>query len=99
MTGRSLWSLIREISDNSDQKKLIIICFFHKELTCMKEYALKMYYIKYLKEIRKVSDSTVKHYQEALRYISKYLVQKGKIKETIYEIQDKGELEIIKIAG
>ena len=35
----------------------------------MKEYALKMYYIKYLKEIRKVSDSTVKHYQDALRYI------------------------------
>ncbi|MBQ9870163.1 MAG: hypothetical protein IJM32_10945 [Ruminococcus sp.] len=62
----------------------------------MKEYALKMYYIKYLKEIRKVSDSTVKHYQEALRYISKYLVQKEKIKETIYEIQDIGELEIIK---
>lgn len=62
----------------------------------MNEYALMTYYIKYLKEIRKVSDSTVKHYQDALRYISKYLVQKEKLQQTVYEIQDLGELEIIK---
>jgi 5-methylcytosine-specific restriction protein A len=62
----------------------------------MNEYVLMTYYVKYLKEIRKVSDSTVKHYQEALRYISKYLVQKKKLKQTVYEIQDIGELEIIK---
>lgn len=62
----------------------------------MNEYVLMTYYIKYLKEIRKVSDSTVKHYQDALRYISKYLVQKEKLKQTVYEIQDIGEFEIIK---
>ncbi|MDO4961647.1 MAG: hypothetical protein Q4E57_07325 [Eubacteriales bacterium] len=62
----------------------------------MNEYVLMTYYIKYLKEIRKVSDSSVKHYQDALRYISRYLVQKEKIKQSVYEIQDIGELEIIK---
>ena len=62
----------------------------------MNEYALLTYYIKYLKEIRKVSDTTVKHYQEALKYISKYLVEKEQISKTVYEIQDIGELEVIK---
>lgn len=62
----------------------------------MDEYVLMTYYTKYLKEIRKVSDSTVKHYQDALRYISKYLVQKEKLKQTVYEIQDIEELETIK---
>lgn len=62
----------------------------------MNEYVLMTYYAKYLKEIRKVSDSTVKHYQEALKYISKYLAQKGKIQQTIYEIGDIDELKIIK---
>lgn len=38
--------------------------------------ALKEYYAKYLTEVRKVRDSTVKHYFDALSYISKYL--KGK---------------------
>lgn len=62
----------------------------------MNEYVLMTYYKKYLKEIRKVSDSTVMHYQGALRYISKYLVQKEKLQQTVYEIQDIGELEVIK---
>lgn len=35
----------------------------------MNQYVLMTYYVKYLKEIRKVSDSTVKHYQQALRSI------------------------------
>ena len=39
-------------------------------------YILMMYYAKYLKEIRGVSDSTVKHYQGALKHISRYLVKK-----------------------
>lgn len=62
----------------------------------MDEYVLKKYYIKYLKEIRGVSDSTVKHYQEALKYISKYLVEKGKLQQTVYEIQDIEILENVK---
>lgn len=56
-------------------------------------YVLEQYYIKYLKEIRGVSDSTVKHYQDALRHISRYLVGKGKLQQTVYEIQDIEELD------
>jgi len=62
----------------------------------MDEYLLKTYYIKYLKEIRKVSDSTVKHYLDAMKYVSKYLVQKEKLKQSVFEIQDINELEVIK---
>lgn len=62
----------------------------------MNEYVLRTYYIRYLKEIRKVSDSSVKHYQDALRYISKYLVQKNMLQESVYEIQNIGELEVIR---
>ena len=46
----------------------------------MNEYVLLTYYAEYLKKIRKVSDSTIKHYQQAMRYISKFLVEKEKIK-------------------
>lgn len=62
----------------------------------MDEYVLLTYYAEYLKKIRKVSDSTIKHYQQAMRYISKFLVEKGKIKQSIYEVQNLDELVIIK---
>ena len=62
----------------------------------MQSYVLKTYYTKYLKEVRKVSDSSVKHYDEAMRYISKYLVSHGLINESVYEIQDINELEKIR---
>lgn len=64
----------------------------------MSEFVLRTYYIKYLKEIRKVSDSTVRHYQDALRYISKYLAQRKKLQRDIYEIQDIEELTRIRTA-
>lgn len=62
----------------------------------MIEYVLLTYYIIYLKEIRKVSDSTVHHYQDALKYISKYLVKRKKLQQSIYEIQDIEELKTIR---
>lgn len=62
----------------------------------MNEYVIMTYYTKYLKEIRKVADSSVKHYQDALRYISRYLVKKNKLQKSIYEVQDIGELEVIR---
>lgn len=62
----------------------------------MGNYALMIYYIKYLREVRKVSESTVNHYQEALKYISKYLVGKNKLRHTVYEIRDIRELEYIR---
>ena len=62
----------------------------------MDEYVLLTYYAEYHKKIRKVSGSTIKHYQQAMRYISKFLVEKEKIKQSIYEIQNLDELVIIK---
>lgn len=60
------------------------------------EYVLMEYFSRYLREIRGSSESTVKHYLDALRYISKYLVKAGKIESSIYEIKDIGQLEIIR---
>lgn len=62
----------------------------------MHNQVLMKYYIKYLREIRGLSDSSVGHYTQALRKISAFLVEKEKIQETVYEIQDIGELDIIK---
>ena len=60
------------------------------------KYVLMTYYVKYLKEIRNVSNSTVEHYQQALKHISKFLVEKEKLKQSIYEVQNMDELEILK---
>lgn len=62
----------------------------------MKEESLQLYYEKYLKDIRQVSNSTITHYTQALRTVSKYLVDDRKIQNSIYEIKDIGELEVIK---
>lgn len=39
------------------------------------------------------SDTSVKHYLGALKTISEYLIQKGKLKKSLYEIRDIEELE------
>lgn len=57
---------------------------------------LKEYYIRYLKQVRGNSDSSVNHYIGALQTISKYLVERGKLVSTIYEIDNIRELEIIR---
>lgn len=59
-------------------------------------YPFRKYYEKYLKEIRKVSNSTIGHYIDAINSISKLLIQKNKIKNSLFEISDVNELEIIK---
>lgn len=59
-------------------------------------FMLQEYYVKYLKEVRGVKDSTVKHYLDALNYISKYLVNDRRIETSVYEITDVGELEVIR---
>lgn len=59
-------------------------------------FVLKEYYVKYLREVRGVKDSTVKHYLDALNYISKYLVEQKRIETSVYEISEIGELEIIR---
>lgn len=59
-------------------------------------YVLKEYYVRYLKKVRNVKDSTVNHYIDALSYITRFLIQREKIHQSIYEIADIGELEIIR---
>ncbi|WP_310603605.1 HNH endonuclease [Anaerosporobacter sp.] len=58
-------------------------------------YVLKEYFIRYLKIIKK-KDSTVNHYIGALDYITRFLIQREKIHQSIYEITDIGELQIIR---
>lgn len=59
-------------------------------------YALLEYYIRYLRDIRKVSESSIKHYTGAINSISKVLVEQGKIEKSVYEVKNLGGLEIIR---
>ncbi len=52
-----------------------------------KEYILKEYFSRYIMEVQNDSASTAKHYLEALKYVSKILVARGLIKESIYEVE------------
>ncbi|MFV0539070.1 MAG: hypothetical protein ACK5M3_17145 [Dysgonomonas sp.] len=52
--------------------------------------------MQYLKKIRGNSSSTITHYLSALDVISSYLIQKQKIRTTIYEITDLNNLQLIK---
>ena len=51
--------------------------------------------MKYLKQVRKLSDSSVNHYTQALRRISQILRKHSKISESIYELKDIGELTVV----
>lgn len=57
---------------------------------------LKEYYSRYLTEIRGLSQSSVKHYLDALNNISRRLREKDMIQQDIYEIMDTGELASIR---
>lgn len=59
-------------------------------------YLLQEYYEKYLRDIKGLKDSTVKHYAGALRTISKYLVDKNKIQQSIYEVKDVEEIIVLR---
>lgn len=63
----------------------------------MSDYnVLEKYYVRYLTEVRHASESTVNHYLGALRTISKYLIDRNKISETVYEINELSDLEIVR---
>lgn len=62
----------------------------------MQDYVLKIYYNNYLRDVRNNSESTIRHYQEALRFISKFLVEREKIQDSIYEVKDIDELLVLK---
>ena len=48
---------------------------------------LREYYRRFLQDVRGLKQSTVKHYDEALKKISQILIAKEKIKNSIYEIR------------
>lgn len=54
------------------------------------------YYVQYLRNIRNLKESSVKHYLDAIKYISGFLAERDKITESLYEVHDLGELEIIR---
>lgn len=53
---------------------------------------LKEYYARYLSDIRGVSDSSVRHYFDALNNISRRLKAKGLVQRDIYEVSDLEQL-------
>ncbi len=57
---------------------------------------LKEYYVRYLRDVRGVKLSTVNHYLGAINVVSKYLSDNGKVKNSIYEIDELSELEYIR---
>jgi len=62
----------------------------------MAKYVLQEYYIRYLRDIKKLKEETVKHYQYALNNISNFLKREGKIDQTIYEVLNIEELQRLK---
>lgn len=56
------------------------------------EPILKSYYREYLLKVRMVSESTVKHYYDALNKNSRLLKKLGLVKENIYELHSYEEL-------
>lgn len=59
-------------------------------------HILEKYYENYLREVRKLSESSIGHYKNAINNISRFLVKENKIQKTLYEIKDMDELEKIK---
>ena len=60
---------------------------------------LKEYYARYLKDVRGLSDSSVKKYFDALNHISRRLKDKGLVQLDIYEIADLNSLYMIRNIG
>ena len=52
------------------------------------EFILKKYFIQYMKNIKGLSDASVKHYIGSLSTISKFLREKNLINREIYEVID-----------
>ena len=57
-----------------------------------KSTVLSEYFQLYMKEIRKLSDSSINHYCQALKRSSQFLKDKGLVKNSIYEISDMTQL-------
>ena len=57
---------------------------------------LKEYYARYLTDVRGLSQSSVRHYFDALNNISRRLKDKNLVKKDIYEIQDLEQLGYVR---
>lgn len=58
----------------------------------MSQYSLEDYFKKFEKDILNLSDSSINHYKDAIKKISKILVEKDLLQESIYEISDINKL-------
>lgn len=65
-------------------------------LSIERSSVLKEYYSRYLLEIRGLSQSSVRHYLDALNNISRRLCEKTLVQQDIYEIMDIRELEYVR---
>lgn len=57
-----------------------------------KPFTLEQYYINYLRNVRKVSESSINHYLGAIKTISRILRNNKKIESSVFEIIDVNEL-------
>ena len=57
------------------------------------DYVLRDYYISYLTNVRKLSLSSVNHYLDAINWISRYLVNKGFLENSLFEVLNSDVLE------
>lgn len=57
------------------------------------DYILLNYYASYLTSVRKLSSSSVNHYLDAINWVSRYLVKKGVLKDSLYEVLNVDDLE------
>lgn len=62
----------------------------------MSMYIQEEYFVAYLKTIRKLSRSSVKHYLDAIKKISSILKEKQLINDSLYEIVDLDRLDEIR---
>ena len=61
-----------------------------------KLWLMQEYYAAYLRNIRQISERSIAHYFDALKWISRYLCKKGLIQDSIFEIADLFQLLSLK---
>lgn len=60
------------------------------------EMILKEYFIRYMRDVRKLSETSIRHYLDALQSISRYLKEMNFVRENVYEIIDIDELDRVR---
>lgn len=60
------------------------------------EMILKKYFIRYMRDVRKLSETSIRHYLDALQSISRHLKEMNLVRENVYEIIDIDELDRVR---